>query len=121
MENKLQVNHIDGDKKNNRVTNLEWCTQSENMQHAHRTRLIRNDKAVKAINKASGEEIFFNSTAEAGRQTGIYNTNIVRCCKGRTQTAGGYYWSYIEAQRQASFLLKGGDTQWRKHSQRILS
>lgn len=36
---KAQVNHIDGDKSNNAVTNLEWCTASENEQHAFDTQL----------------------------------------------------------------------------------
>ena len=42
LQDGLQVNHRDGDKLNNSLSNLEWCTQEDNMKHAHRTGLINH-------------------------------------------------------------------------------
>jgi len=47
-DNKPEINHIDGDRSNNHVTNLEWATRSENELHAYRTGLktpTRNERS----------------------------------------------------------------------------
>jgi hypothetical protein len=44
--NKPFINHIDGNKLNNVLSNLEWCTNSENIKHAYDNGLIKSSKGI---------------------------------------------------------------------------
>lgn len=55
----LEVNHLDGNKKNNKLENLEWCTASENQRHAFKTGLQKARKGEDSnFAKLSKEDIY---------------------------------------------------------------
>jgi hypothetical protein len=104
-KNKKEVNHIDGNTKNNSVNNLEWVTHSENCIHYTNELSQHNGqfKMKKVIMKSIDGNFIkkFRSVSEAVRwlkketkYKKATTTNISRCCKNKRIISYGYFWEY---------------------------
>ena len=88
------VNHKNGNKTDNRVENLEWCTSGENLKHAYEKLGRVHRKGTKIIcielNKT------FESIKSASEELNVNKEAIGNCLAGRVKHAGGYSWKRVE-------------------------
>lgn len=87
VEGKEYINHIDGSRLNNDVSNLEWCDHKENNNHAFDTGLMTSNNRVILMNDGTGEIRYFRSLSKAslylGRNEG-YLSNMLNNGKYKT-------------------------------------
>ena len=108
--NKPEINHKFGIKTDNRVSQLEWATTSENVQHAYDVlgrkgystngglfgELNWNSKKVAQIDIKTGEILAeFHGTAEAARCLNISRRGIGKAAQGMRATYKGFKWKYL--------------------------
>lgn len=103
-KNLPEVNHLDGNKENNCVNNLEWCTHIDNMRHGFKNNLIpikKPNEPASVCKKVYQYDLnnnllnIFKSVRDASRLTGINFQNISRYCL-KQRKCKNYIWKYAD-------------------------
>ena len=95
-DNLPEVNHKDGNRMNNNVSNLEWCSHSYNMKYREKFGISNTESLgvpVFAINLTTLKVSKYRSQKDASRALGVYQANINKVIKGRRNHTGGFWFT----------------------------
>lgn len=97
-DNLPEINHKDEDKNNNKLSNLEWCTSTYNMNYGNvlkRSALSQRKHKTWQIYQynLSGELVKVWMSAHEVDRNGFNRRSVIRCCKGQIKSFKGYQWS----------------------------
>ena len=97
-----EVNHLNENKLDNRVENLEWCDRSHNVNYGGRTEKQKIKVSIPVVQMSlDGNQIaVFPSGIQAARELNLSASSISECCRGKRKTLGGYKWKYKQEVRE---------------------
>lgn len=97
--NYLYVNHINEDKKDNRHVNLQWVTQKMNVKHSIESgKTIQTTVAVRCFKNGTFIKEY-PSVEEARKAINLTRHAVIRACKKKCKTAGGFEWEYVKPKK----------------------
>lgn len=89
LNNYPVINHINHNRLDNRVENLEWCSIKYNTRYSNAKKIIQLDKNKKQVK-------LWECMSDVYNELGICVSNLSKCCHNNNLTAGGYHWKYYE-------------------------
>lgn len=92
------INHIDENKQNNSVSNLEWCTAKYNNNYGTKRERASKTSSEDVVQfDLNGNVIkIWHGQALAAKTLGIWQGNISMCCRGKLNHTGGFVWKMLK-------------------------